>query len=68
MLVKNITNKVILGNPFITLLYSIREISETGLTTQILDQDVIFPFVMPPMTQDINLLKEISFSKELNLE
>ena len=22
---------------------------------------------MPPMTQDINLLKEISFSKELNL-
>jgi hypothetical protein len=67
VLVKNITNKVILGNPFITLLYPIREISEKGLTTQILDQDVTFPFVMPPMTQDINLLKEISFSKELNL-
>jgi hypothetical protein len=65
-LVKNITNKVILGNPFITLLYPIREISEKGLTTQILDQEVIFPFVMPSMTQDINLLKEISFSKELN--
>ena len=67
VLVKNITNKVILGNPFITLLYPIREISEKGLTTQILDQDVTFPFVMPPMTQDINFLKEISFSKELNL-
>ena len=67
VLVKNITNKVILGNPFITLLYPIREISETGLTTQILDQEVTFPFVMPPMTPDINLLKEISFSKELNL-
>ena len=65
--IKNITNKVILGNPFITLLYPIREISEKGLTTQILDQEVTFPFVMPPMTQDINLLKEISFSKELNL-
>jgi hypothetical protein len=65
-LVKNITNKVILGNPFITLLYPIREISEKGLTTQILDQEVNFPFVMPSMTQDINLLKEISFSKELN--
>jgi hypothetical protein len=65
-LVKNITNKVILGNPFITLLYPIREISEKGLTTQILDQEVIFPFVMPSMTQDINLLKEISFSRELN--
>ena len=35
VLVKNITNKVILGNPFITLLYPIREISEKGLTTQI---------------------------------
>ena len=67
VLVKNITNKVILGNPFITLLYPIRKISENGLTTQILDQEVTFPFVMPPMTQDINLLKEISFSKELNL-
>jgi hypothetical protein len=39
---------------------------EKGLTTQILDQEVNFPFVMPSMTQDINLLKEISFSKELN--
>ena len=28
VLVKNITNKVILGNPFITLLYPIKEISE----------------------------------------
>jgi hypothetical protein len=67
VLVKNITNKVILGNPFITLLYPIREISEKGLTTQILNQEITFPFVMPPMTQDINLLKEISFSKGLNL-
>jgi hypothetical protein len=66
VLVKNITNKVILGNPFITSLYPIKEISEKGLTTQILDQEVTFPFVMPPMTQDINLVKEISFSKELN--
>jgi hypothetical protein len=35
VLVKNITNKVILGNPFIALLYPIREISEKGLTTEI---------------------------------
>ena len=64
---KNITNKVILENPFIALLYPIREISEKGLTTEILDQKIIFPFVMPPMTREINLLKEISFSKEINL-
>ena len=35
VLVKNITNKVILGNPFISLLYPIREISEKGLITEI---------------------------------
>jgi hypothetical protein len=67
VLVKNITNKIILGNPFITLLYPIKEISEKGLATEILDQEITFPFVMPPMTRDINLLKEISFSKEINL-
>jgi hypothetical protein len=67
VLVKNITNKVILGNPFITLLYPIREISEKSLTTEILDQEITFPFVMPLMTKDIDLLKEISFSKEINL-
>jgi hypothetical protein len=39
VLVKNITNKVILGNPFIALLYPIREISEKELTTKILDQE-----------------------------
>ncbi len=66
VLVKNITNKVILGNPFIALLYHIREISEKGLTTEILDQEITFPFVMPPMTRYINLLKEILFSKEIN--
>ena len=67
VLVKNITNKVILGNPFITLLYPIKEISEKGLTTEILDQEITFPFVMPPMTRDINLLKQMSFSNEINL-
>ena len=66
-LVKNITNKVILGNPFIALLYPIIEISEKWLTIEILDQEITFPFVMPPMTRDINLLKEMSFSKEINL-
>ena len=67
VLVKNITNKIILGNSFIALLYPIREISKTGLTTEILDQEITFSFVMPPMTRDINLLKEISFLKEINL-
>ena len=51
VLVKNITNKVILENPFIALLYPIREISEKGLTTEILNQEITLPFFMPPMTR-----------------
>jgi hypothetical protein len=67
ILVKDITSKVILGNPFIALLYPIKEISEKGLTTQILGQKITFPFILPPMTRDINLLKQMSFCNEINL-
>jgi hypothetical protein len=67
ILVKDITSKVILGNPFIALLYPIKEISKKGLTTQILGQKITFPFILPPMTRDINLLKQMSFCNEINL-
>ena len=56
-----------LGNPFIALLYPTEEISKKGLTTQILGQKITFPFSLPPMTRDINLLKQMSFSNEINL-
>ena len=36
ILVKDITSKVISGNPFIALLYPIKEILEKGLPTQVL--------------------------------
>jgi hypothetical protein len=51
----------------ITLLYPIKEIYEKGLATQILRQKITFPFILPPMTRDINLLKQMSFSNEFNL-
>jgi hypothetical protein len=67
ILVKDITSEVILGNPFIALLYPTKEISEKGLTTQILGQKITFRFILPPMTRDINLLKQMSFCNEINL-
>ena len=67
ILVKDITSKAILGNPFIALLYPIKQISKKGLTTQILGQKIAFPFILSPMTRDINLLKQMSFSNEINL-
>jgi hypothetical protein len=67
ILVRDITSKVILGNPFIALLYPIKQISEKGLTTQILGQKITFPFILPPMTRDINMLNQMTFCKEINL-
>ena len=48
------------------MLYPIEQISEKGLTTQILGQKIILPFILPPMTRDINLLKQMSFSNKIN--
>ena len=44
----DITSKVILGNPFIALLYPIEEITEKGLTTKILRQKISFPLSYHP--------------------
>ena len=67
ILVKDIISKVILGNLFIALLYPIEQISEKSLTRQILGQKITFPFILSPMIRDINLLKQMSFSNEINL-
>ena len=34
------TSRVIMGNPFITLLYPIKEVSDEGITTKTLGQKV----------------------------
>jgi hypothetical protein len=57
---------VILGNPLIALLYPFNIIEE-GIGTKNLEQKVLFKFIMPPIAKDINLLKNISISKEINI-
>ena len=66
VLVKNMTDRVILGNPFMCLLYPFITDSE-GITTHPFGQPVKFKFLRSPEPRDICSLQEVSVSKTLNL-
>ena len=66
VLVKNMTDRVILGNPFICLLYPFITDSE-GITTHPFGQPVMFKFLRSPEPREISSLQEVSISKTLNL-
>ena len=57
-----LSSKVILGNPFLALLYPFHT-TDNGICTNILETEVFFKFLLPPFPKDIHLLKEISISK-----
>ena len=66
VLVKNMTDRVILGNPFMCLLYPFITNSE-GITTHPFGQPVRFKFLRSPEPREISNLQEVSVSKTLNL-
>jgi hypothetical protein len=66
VLVKNMTNKVILGLPFITLLYPFT-VDQDGLITYPMDEKVKFKFLAKPERSQLNAFKSNSISKSVNL-
>ena len=60
------TDKVILGNPFMCLLYPFTTDSE-GITTHSFSQPIKFKFLKSPEPREISSLQEVSASKNLNL-
>ena len=60
------TDRVILGNPFMCLLYPFIIDSE-GITTHPFGQPIKFRFLRSPEPGDISSLQEVSVSKTLNL-
>ena len=65
VLVKNLTTPVILGTPFLNLLYPISKIDHQGITTSILGQDIIFEFSNPVDTNNITLIKKKKVLRKL---
>ena len=66
VLVKNMTDRVILGNPFMCLLYPFIIDSE-GITTHPFGQPVKFKFLRSPEPREISSLQEVSVSITLKL-
>ena len=66
VLIKNMIDRVILGNPFMCLLYPFVNDSE-GITTHPFGQPVKFKFIRSPKPREISTLQDICISKSLNL-
>lgn len=59
VLVKQLTDTVILGVPFICLLYPFTT-NSTSITTHKLETDIIFPFISNPDLDALNKLQHSS--------
>jgi len=66
ILVKNITSKIILGNPFLALLDPFIK-TEECISTEIMGKKILFKFILPPLTKDIIMLKNIFIFQDINV-
>jgi hypothetical protein len=66
ILVKNIVSKIILGNLFLALLNPLIK-TEEGISTEIMGKKILFKFILPPMTKNINMFKNIFIFREINI-
>uniref|UniRef100_A0A7N0T614 Uncharacterized protein n=1 Tax=Kalanchoe fedtschenkoi TaxID=63787 RepID=A0A7N0T614_KALFE len=63
LLVKNITNQVILGTPFLKNIFPITHISEKYLEGTYNNQKVSFQFITEPQTKILNKIKDVILRK-----
>lgn len=57
LMVKGLSHKVILGNPFLHMLYSIQRIAKEGISTEINGKGITFHFISQPRLKEIDVLK-----------
>ena len=67
VLIKDLSSKIILGNPFMTLLYPFLTTVE-GNKINVLGKDILFKFILPPILKEISSLDNISIIKEIDKE
>ena len=66
ILVQNMTEPLILGTPFITLLYPF-QVNDEGVKTIILGNTTFFPFIYPLTKKEIHQVQSNSINKRINL-
>ena len=67
VLIKDISSKIILGNPLMDLFYPFLTTDE-GIKTNVLEKDILFKFISPPIPKEIYLLDNTSIIKEIDKE
>ena len=66
-LIKDLSSKIILGNPFMALLYPFLTTDE-GIKTNVLGKDILFKFILLPILKEIYSLDNNSIIKEIDKE
>ena len=66
ILIKNMTEPLILGTPFITLLYHF-QVNDESVKTIILGNTIFFPFIYPLTKKEIHQVQSDSINKRINL-
>lgn len=61
LLVKNINEEIILGTPFLTLLYPFK-VNRNAITTTVLNKEINFEFLDQPKIKDLNAIQDKSIS------
>ena len=67
VLVKNMTNQLILGTPFVQKIFPIKEISEKGIIGTFQNKQIMFEFIHDPVTRVFNQMSEILRAKNHQL-
>ena len=65
VLIKDLSSKIILGNPFMTLLYPFLTTDE-GIKTNVFGKDILFKFILPPISNEMYALDNTSTIKEID--
>ena len=67
VLIRDLSSKIILGNPFMALLYPFLT-TEEGIKTNVLGKDILLKFILPPILKENYSLNTIPIIKEIDKE
>ena len=65
VLIKDLPSKIILGTPFMTLIYPFL-VTDEGIKTNILKKDIFFKFIVPPILKEIHSSKKVTILTDIN--
>ena len=65
VLIKDFPSKIILGTPFMALIYPFL-MTDKGIKTNVLGKDIFFKFIVPPVLKEIHSSKEVTILTDIN--